>query len=602
MNQNPSSANAAAASPRSAAVSARDHAQRALRLSRSPLPHAPGPLRDVAFECGWGRLIAGHTFDSTAEVARALLQEQAGRRDIAFFVDKPHVVVSHAPQHLFVDPSEALRLPLFTYVPQRARRQGFTVRRLRARSDVAAINAIYRARRMVPVDPAVVWGRRADPALVYVLAEDRQSGEVIGVAMGVDHARAFGDAVAGASMWALAVAPQASHPGVGEALTRHLAEHFLARGHASLDVSVLHDNHQALALYSKLGFQPLPVFAVKRRNAINQPLFSETDAADGLNPYARIIVDEAQRRGIRVEVVDPQGGYFRLEHGGRSVVCRESLSELTSAVAMSRCADKRVTARLLAGAGLRVPAQMPAGTSADHEAFLRRHGAVVVKPVDGEQGRGVSVNLRSLEEVETAIEHASQAGSGVLLEAFCEGQDLRIVVIGHQVVAAALRRPATIVGDGQTTVASLIDKQSRRRAAATGGESRIPVDDETRRCLAAQGLGLQDVLPPGVTVAVRRTANLHTGGTIHDVTDRLHPTLRAVAEQASRVLDIPVTGLDLLVPDVEGPDHVFIEANERPGLANHEPQPTAERFIDLLFPSTARQAATAFAPSHPETP
>ena len=225
-----------------------------------------------------------------------------------------------------------------------------------------------------------------------------------------------------------------------------------------------------------------------------------------------------------------------------------------------------------------------------------------VKPFDGEQGRGVSVNLRSLEEVETAIEHASQAGSGVLLEAFCEGQDLRIVVIGHQVVAAALRRPATIVGDGHTTVASLIDKQSRRRAAATGGESRIPVDDETRRCLAAQGLGLQDVLPPGVTVAVRRTANLHTGGTIHDVTDRLHPTLRAVAEQASRVLDIPVTGLDLLVPDVEGPDHVFIEANERPGLANHEPQPTAERFIDLLFPSTARQAATAFAPSHPETP
>ena len=227
-------------SPRHEQQDARQHAQRALRLSRSTLPHEPAERRDAAVHCGWGRLIGAHTFSDPAAVAHALLQEHTGERDIAFYVDKPHVVVSHAPQHLFVDPSEALRLPLFTYVPQRARRQGFTVRRLRARSDVAAINAIYRARRMVPVDPAVVWGRRADPALVYVLAEDRQSGEVIGVAMGVDHARAFGDAVAGASMWALAVAPQASHPGVGEALTRHLAEHFLARGHASLDVSVLH--------------------------------------------------------------------------------------------------------------------------------------------------------------------------------------------------------------------------------------------------------------------------------------------------------------------------------------------------------------------------
>ena len=85
---------------------------------------------------------------------------------------------------------------------------------------------------------------------------------------------------------------------------------------------------------------------------------------------------------------------------------------------------------------------------------------------------------------------------------------------------------------------------------------------------------------------MRRTANLHTGGTIHDVTASLHPALVTAAVRASRALDIPVTGLDFLVPDVSGPDHVLIEANERPGLANHEPQPTAERFVDLLFPET----------------
>jgi D-alanine-D-alanine ligase-like ATP-grasp enzyme len=97
---------------------------------------------------------------------------------------------------------------------------------------------------------------------------------------------------------------------------------------------------------------------------------------------------------------------------------------------------------------------------------------------------------------------------------------------------------------------------------------------------------MDDVLPAGRRLRVRRTANLHTGGTIEDVTDRLHPAIADAAVRASRAIGIPVTGLDFLVPDVEGPDHVFIEANERPGLANHEPQPTAQRFVDLLFPET----------------
>ncbi len=574
------------------------HAQRALRLGRhagaipgSEAPRSaahPQPLPQAVVDCGWGRLIAGHTFADPAAVAQALLQERPGQRDIAFYLDKPHLVVAHAPQQLFVDPSETFRLWLNTYRPQRAVRRGYTVRRLRTRADIAAANAIYRSRRMVPLDAAQAWSQRAQRHLVHVLAEDRLSGEVIGVAMGVDHAEAFHDPDGGSSLWALAVAPQASHPGVGEALTRHLAEHFQARGRSYMDLSVLHDNASAIALYEKLGFQNVAVFAVKRRNAINEPLFTGPDAGlqQGYNPYARILIDEALRRGIRVEPVDPEGGYFTLSHGGRSVACRESLSELTSAVAMSRCADKRVTARLLAAAGLRVPRQTLAGEPEDNAAFLRQHGAIVVKPVDGEQGRGISVQITQPDDMEAAIEAASQFGPAVLLEEFCAGMDLRVVVIGHQVVAAAVRRPAAVVGDGVSTIEALIAKQSRRRAAATGGESRIPLDAETRRCVQAQGYQLTDVLPPDVSLPVRKTANLHTGGTIHDVTAQLHPALRLAAEQASRVLDIPVTGLDFLVPAVDGPDYVVIEANERPGLANHEPQPTAERFVDLLFPST----------------
>ena len=130
----------------------------------------------------------------------------------------------------------------------------------------------------------------------------------------------------------------------------------------------------------------------------------------------------------------------------------------------------------------------------------------------------------------------------------------------------------------------LIEKLSRRREAATGGESKIPMDAETERSVKLAGHKMDEVLAEGQKLAVRKTANLHTGGTLHDVTHILHPRLCAAAIEAAKALEIPVTGLDLLVPSPAKPDYVVIEANERPGLANHEPQPTAERFLDLLFP------------------
>jgi GNAT-family acetyltransferase (TIGR03103 family) len=184
------------------------------------------------------------------------------------------------------------------------------------------------------------------------------------------------------------------------------------------------------------------------------------------------------------------------------------------------------------------------------------------------------------------VAEARNHAETVLLEQFFQGDDLRIIVIDYRVVAAAIRRPAEVTGTGEHTVAALIEAQSRRRAAATGGESKIPMDAETARCVAANGYSMDDVLPEGQVLPVRKTANLHTGGTIHDVTDRLHRTLVDAAIAGAKALDIPVVGFDFLVPSVTQPDYVIIEANERPGLANHEPQPTAERFVDLLFPNT----------------
>jgi len=275
---------------------------------------------------------------------------------------------------------------------------------------------------------------------------------------------------------------------------------------------------------------------------------------------------------------------FTLSHGGRRVRCRESLSDLTSAISMSLCQDKCLTHKVLKAAGLNLPAQQLAGTADDNLAFLDEHLRVVVKPLDGEQGQGVAVDLQTIEEVQHAIEAARHFDSRVLLESFHEGLDLRILVIGFEVVAAAIRRPAEVIGDGQHSIGTLIEAQSRRRQAATGGESKIPLDHETRRTLNAAGHDYNSILPAGERLFVRRTANLHTGGTLEDVTAILHPTLADAAIRAARALDIPVVGLDLMVPAADQPEYVFIEANERAGLANHEPQPTAERFVDLLFP------------------
>lgn len=312
------------------------------------------------------------------------------------------------------------------------------------------------------------------------------------------------------------------------------------------------------------------------------------DPHSTLDPSSRLILAEAAMRGIKTELLTPRGEYFRLTHKGRSVQCRESLSELTSAIALCLCDDKRTTARVLRTAGLRTPEQNEAGSSASDRMFLRSFGSVVVKPARGEQGRGISVDVRTPDALTTAIDRAMHEGGPVLIEQCVRGEDLRIVVIDHEVVAAAVRRPPQVTGDGELTLLELIQWQSRQREEATDGESSIPIDAELRRCVAEAGFRLTDILPRGQALVVRGAANVHQGGTIHDVTHELHPELADVARRASLALDIPVVGLDLIVPSVHGPDYWILEANERPSLANHEPQPTAARFVDLLFPETKR--------------
>jgi GNAT-family acetyltransferase (TIGR03103 family) len=307
---------------------------------------------------------------------------------------------------------------------------------------------------------------------------------------------------------------------------------------------------------------------------------------DGLNRYSRIIADEARARGITVEVLDAAIGELRLTRDGRSVTTIESLSELTTAVAFRRCDAKPITRDVLQRAGLRVAPGRQATFDDGDRAFLHEVGELVVKPARGEQGWGITVGVTDDDQLAVALERARAVHPEVLLEQRMPGDDVRVLVIGDEVVAASMRRPATVTGDGRRTVAELITARSAEREAATGGASTVPLDEATVEVVEAAGHRLDTVLDPGTELAVRRTANLHTGGTMHDVTDELHPDLAAAAVAVARAIDIPVVGVDLMVPDIRRADHVVIEANEQPGLANHEPRPTAERFIDLLFPDT----------------
>ncbi len=237
---------------------------------RSPRATTP------SIDCGWGRLLFAQTFPDAETPGRGAAPEGTDRRDIAFYVRDPHVVLAAAPQELFLDPSHTFRLDLSTGIgPSRAHARpsssaGSPRWRTRTRSTSST-----RAHGMVPVPPDFFWTRRDDRDLTVLVAEDADSGAVIGTVMGVDHARAFDDPEHGASLWCLAVDRRRRRTRVvGEALVRRLAEHFQARGAAYLDLSVMHDNAQAIALYEKLGFGRVPVFAVKRKNPINERLFA----------------------------------------------------------------------------------------------------------------------------------------------------------------------------------------------------------------------------------------------------------------------------------------------------------------------------------------
>lgn len=315
-----------------------------------------------------------------------------------------------------------------------------------------------------------------------------------------------------------------------------------------------------------------------------------------LGPSTRAIVDAAKKRGIPVRRTN-SGSLVILGQGSRQHRIQAAETDRTSAIAEGIAQNKQLTKTLLKAVGVPFPYGRQVSNAEDAWSAAEDIGLpVTVKPVDGNKGRGVTVNLSNREDIMAAYEAASLESSEVLVEEFVSGKDYRLLVVGNQLVAAARREPAHVIGDGMRTVQDLIDQENANPLRGNYHAlplSKLSCDAIGQRVLAEQGLTLESVPPEGKMVFLRRNANLSTGGTAVDVTDDVHPEIARAAQDAARVVGLDVAGIDIVAQDVGRPleeqNGAVVEVNAAPGLRMHihpsqgMPRPVGEAIVASLF-------------------
>ena len=317
-------------------------------------------------------------------------------------------------------------------------------------------------------------------------------------------------------------------------------------------------------------------------------------------PSTRALIDEAVSRDIPYMRLD-RHSLVQLGQGVHQQRIRATMTSRTSAIAVDIASDKSLTNRLLDSAGLPVPKSQVVATEDEAAAAAQRLGfPCVVKPLDGNHGRGVALDLRDEPAVRAAFPEAlrqSRAGD-VVVETYVAGNDYRVLVIGGEVAAMAERVPASVVGDGQRTVRALVEIENADPRRGIGHEkvlTKIRVDEAAEALLRAQGLDLDAVPAAGVRVKLALTGNMSTGGTSIDRTIEAHPDNVEIAETAARMVGLDVAGIDFICPDIAAPVRetggAIVEVNAAPGFRMHthptegEPQYVARPVIDSLFPA-----------------
>ncbi|MFT3666292.1 cyanophycin synthetase [Piscinibacter sp.] len=323
----------------------------------------------------------------------------------------------------------------------------------------------------------------------------------------------------------------------------------------------------------------------------------EIDEHVRLGPSTGSIVNAALARGVPYRRLT-EGSLVQFGWGARQRRIWAAEVDSTGAVAESIAQDKDLTKRLLAAAGVPVPRGRPVNDQEEGWAVAQSLGLpVVVKPRDGNQGKGVTVDIADREHFEAAYRAADEIGD-VMVEQFLPGHDFRLLVVGDKLVAAARRDPPYVVGDGRHTVRELVDKVNqdpRRGDGHATALTRIRLDDIALSRLKLQELTADSIPPVGQRVVLRNNANLSTGGTATDVTDDVHPQVAARAVAAARMVGLEICGVDVVCESVGVPLEQqrggVVEVNAAPGLRMHlapsfgKPRPVGEAIVERLFPA-----------------
>ena len=316
-----------------------------------------------------------------------------------------------------------------------------------------------------------------------------------------------------------------------------------------------------------------------------------------LGPSAMALVKAAEARNIPwIRLNDDS--LIQLGQGKYQKRIEAALTSQTSNIAVDIAKNKEFCTELLRDLGLPTPDQRYARDEDAAARAAKRIGyPVVVKPVDGNHGRGVSVNLNTEDEVRAGYVKAAEEGRGVIVESMIPGSDHRLLVVGGNLIAAAKRVPAHVVGDGRSTVAELVEEVNRDPRRGVGHENmltRIEIDKSAIRLLTEQGLDEASVPEAGREVFLKRTANLSTGGTAVDVTDVIHPDNRLMAERAIKAVGLDIGGVDFLTTDItksyRETGGAICEINAGPGIRMHispsegQPRDVGGAVMDMLFP------------------
>ncbi len=314
-------------------------------------------------------------------------------------------------------------------------------------------------------------------------------------------------------------------------------------------------------------------------------------------PSTGSLVEEASVRDIPYIRLNDQS-LVQLGYGVHQKRIQATTTANTNMIAVDIAGNKHATKELLGDMGVPVPKGYRIRLEEDLEDTLERVGyPVVIKPLDGNHGKGATIGVNSLEEAKVAWEKAKEYSRWVIVEQQLVGSDFRALVVNNRLIAVAKRLPAHIVGDGSLTIQELIDKENEDPRRGYGHENvltEIEVDSQTVRCVAKAGYTLETVLPKGETLFLKTTANISTGGTAIDVTDEVHPENVFLFERIAKIIGLDVAGIDIMAPNVSEPlrenSGGIIEVNAAPGFRMHlSPSEgigrnVAEHVIDMLFP------------------